>query len=84
MCDWNEKLRRRTCAAPRESLKVLSSMPKIVNKCGNSPLFGGRNPSASKFCKDHISLDGDEPTAKNIMLKIEPTKQRRYINAYIV
>lgn len=46
-------------------------MPKIVNKCGNSPLFGGRNPSASKFCKDHISLNGDEPTAKNIMLTID-------------
>ena len=75
MCDGNEKLRRRICAAPRESLKLSPSMPKIVNKCGNSPIFGGRNQTPSKFCQDHISLEGDEPPAKKIVLTINVPDQ---------
>lgn len=33
VCDGNEKLHHRICAAPQESLKLSSSMPKTVSKC---------------------------------------------------
>lgn len=70
MCDGNEKLSRRICAAPRESFKLASNMPRIVAKCGNSPVFGGQHQKASKFCKDHSHNDQDEPAAKKIIMTL--------------
>ena len=50
-------------------------MPKIVNKCGNSPVFGGANKLASKFCRQHQDLASDEPPAKTIVLTINVPDQ---------
>ena len=70
MCDGNEKLCRRICAAPRETINLSRSMPKIVDKCGNSPVFGGQNQQASKYCRNHQELAANEPPAKKILLTI--------------
>lgn len=70
MCDGNEKLSRRICAAPRESFKLASNMPRIVSRCGNSPIFGGQHQKASKFCKQHTHYGEVEPVPKKIMITL--------------
>lgn len=75
MCDGNEKLSRRICAAPKETLHLSRNMPKIVDKCGNSPVFGGQHQKASKHCKGHIDLDADEPAAKRIVIVLNVPDQ---------
>lgn len=64
VCDGNEKLSRRICAAPKNQFKLSRSMPKIMSRCGHSPVFGGSGQAASKFCKLHQHLESDEPLAK--------------------
>ena len=64
VCDGNEKLGRRICAAPAQHFKLGVEMPKILCKCGNSPAFGGQHKESSKFCHHHLYLDNDEPQKK--------------------
>ena len=74
VCDGNEKLSRRICAAPRQHFKLSSHMPKITSKCGNSPVFGGQHQKASKYCEDHMHLENSDgtvaPTPKRILLTL--------------
>jgi hypothetical protein len=75
MCDGNEKLSRRICAAPRHSFKLSRSMPKIISRCGNSPVFGRAHQKASKYCKSHTDLDTQQPKTKQILLTINMPDQ---------
>ena len=68
ICDGNEKLSRRICAAPKDRIRLSKGMPRIVARCGNSPVFGGRNQTPSKFCKSHIceQTSDDGPPARGL------------------
>ena len=55
--DGNEKLRRPMCKAPKVNVKLKFGMPKIVQCCTNSPIFGGQHQKASQFCEEHNFLE---------------------------
>ena len=82
MCDGNEKLSRRICAAPRQSYKFTKNMPSVVTRCGNSPVFGGAHKKPSKYCENHLHLDSDEPLRKKILLTVNLPDQ--YVSTRIV
>ena len=75
MCDGNEKLSRRICVAPKAAIRLSKNMPKIIDKCGNSPVFGGQHQKASKHCRAHLHLDSGEPAPKRIILTLNVPDQ---------
>ncbi|ESO87925.1 hypothetical protein LOTGIDRAFT_175929 [Lottia gigantea] len=54
--DGNEKLRRPMCKAPKVNVHLKFGMPRIVQCCPNSPLFGGSNqvPIQCSYCNHSV------------------------------
>jgi len=59
MCDGNEKINRRICAAPKQHFELGKGMPNTIGCCPNTPSLGGKSKSSSAYCKDHHFLDSD-------------------------
>lgn len=56
MVDGIEKIRRPMCAAPKSSIRLSRSMPKVISCCPNTPVIGGKSQQASKYCRQHQYL----------------------------
>jgi len=46
MCDGNEIINRRICAAPKQHFKLGKGMPNAMGCCPNTPILGGKNKSS--------------------------------------
>lgn len=76
MCDGNEKICRRICAAPKEHFRLGKQMPNTIGCCANSPLMGGKHQSSSVYCAGHQYLNSAEPPTKKVVVTVNMADQK--------
>ena len=66
--DGLEKVCRTMCATPKEKIHA-SKEGNFIKCCTNTPTLGGKSQKASKYCWEHLHLEGND-------CKVDRTRKR--------
>ena len=57
--DGLEKVCRTMCAAPKEKIHASKQEGNFIKCCTNTPTLGGKSQKASKYCWEHLHIEGN-------------------------